>query len=175
MIHVDFPLYAATPNGYTSNLANAVYTEVVPSTLGYPSRNFVDFMSALLSSLNIPVDIVQSHPDWWALDAFEIMNGFMLESYSTDSFSFTLVETYNGTSREIRYTVDGAEAKSYLDGVDVTLIPLPANELPQYGDAYSIESVAQTINSVVEVDCCPVIPNFRASFNFPCSPRDNPL
>jgi hypothetical protein len=156
-IHIEFPLYAGDPNGYTSNLANAVYNTTLPATAGYFERNFPDFMQSLFDSLDISAQITNSHPDWWSLDAFEIMRNFMVEMYNSDSLSIAITETYNGVSRELMYEVDGTGAKAYIGGVDVTLLPVPLDEQPQFGDEYSIYSVPFTANPIEEIDCCPLV------------------
>jgi hypothetical protein len=167
-IHIEFPLYAGDPNGYTSNLANAVYNTTLPATAGYFERNFPDFMQSLFDSLDISAQITNSHPDWWSLDAFEIMRNFMVEMYNSDSLSIAITETYNGVSRELMYEVDGTGAKAYIGGVDVTLLPVPLDEQPQFGDEYSIYSVPFTANPIEEIDCCPLVNPFYASLQSDC-------
>jgi hypothetical protein len=167
-IYIDFPNYAAAPTGYTANEANAVTTSVLTTPSAYFERNFIDFMQTLFDSLGVNVDIVNSHPDWWVVDGFPSMDNFMLELYSSDTISFTMTETYNGVSRELMYEVDGTGATAYINGNDVTVIPVPAGEQPQFGDVYSINSVAQTANPIEEIECCPVLSPFYASLQNDC-------
>jgi hypothetical protein len=130
-IHIDFPLYAAAPTGYTDNLANAVYSEQVGATLGYFERNFADFIQALFDEVGIDADITNSHPDWWTATASHSMNGFMIE---------------------------------------ITVIPVAADEEPQYDEVYSINSFLMKPLAAEEIDCCPFIAPFRASLrNGSCS------
>lgn len=168
-IYIEFPNYLAAPTGYTANEANAVTTNQVLAPSAYFERNFIDFMQGLFDSLGVNVDIVNSHPDWWVVDGFDSMNNFMLELYSVNTFSFTMTETYNGISRVLTYEVDSAGATAYIDGVDVTTIPVPSDEQPQFGDVYSINSVAQTADPIVEIDCCPVLSPFYASLENDCA------
>lgn len=164
-IYIDFPLYASSPNGYTSNLANAVYTEVVPATLGYFERNFPDFMQGLFDTLSVKAKIRNSHPEWWSLDGFEVMNNFMIEMYSSDSISITITETYDGVSRELNYVVDGSGAQAFVNGSPVVF---PPAVVPQFGDEYSICSFPLTANPIEEIDCCPVVVPFYASLQNDC-------
>jgi hypothetical protein len=168
-IYVEFPLYLGDPTGYTSNLANAVYTEQSLTPTAYFERNFIDFMQALLASLGISVQVVNSRPEWWAGEGFPSMKNFMLEMYSSDSISITLTETYNSVSRELKYEVDGSGATAFIDGDDVTVIPVPADEQPQFGDVYSINSAPVTADPIAEVDCCPVVNPFYASLQDSCA------
>lgn len=168
-IHIDFPLYLGDPNGYDNNQAKATITEQVGASLGYFERNFADFMQTLLDSLGISVKITNSHPEWWSLDGYEVMKNFMVEMYSSDSFSFTMTETYDGVSRELKYSVDGTGATAYIDGVDVTVIPVLASQQPQFDDEYSIYSYPVVANPITEIDCCPVVSPFYASLFNGCS------
>lgn len=168
-IYIEFPNYVASPNGYTDNEANAVTTNQVLTPSAYFERNFIDFMQSLLNSLGVNVDIVNSHPDWWVADGFDSMDNFMLELYSVNTFSFTMTETYNGVSRELKYEVDGTGATAYIDGNDVTVIPVPSAEQPQFGDEYSINSFAQTADPITEIECCPVLSPFYASLQNSCA------
>lgn len=163
--YIEFPLYSGSPTGYDNNVATAVITEqsLVPTI--HFEKNFIDFMQGLFDSLNVSVDIVNSHPDWWSLEAFPSMENFMIEMYSSDTLSFSVRETYNGVSRKLTYTVDGTGAIAYIGGIDVTLIPVPANEQPQFGDVYSINSYPVTASPIVEIDCCPFIDPFYASLS----------
>lgn len=167
-IYLEFPLYLGDPTGYTSNVANAVTTTESLLPTAYFERNFVDFMQSLFDSLGMSVDITNSHPDWWTTEAFPSMKNFMLEIYSSDTLVISITETYNGVTRELMYEVDGTGATAYIGGVDVTLIPVPAGEQPQYGDVYSINSAPVTVNSIVEIDCCPVVNPFYASLQNTC-------
>jgi hypothetical protein len=96
------------------------------------------------------------------------MRNFMMEMYSSDTLSVTITETYNTVVREIKYVLNGTTATSFIGGVDVTAIPVPANEQPQFGDVYSINSFNVTASPIVEVDCCPVVDPFYASLRNDC-------
>lgn len=167
-IYVDFPLYLGDPTGYTSNLANAVYTEDSLVATAYFERNFIGFIQGLFDTLGIAVDVKNSHPDWWSLEAFPSMRNFVLEMYRSDSLVITMTENYNGISRELVYSVDSTGALSYINGVDVVTIPVPANQLPQFGDVYSINSYPVTASPIVAIDCCPVMSPFYASLSNSC-------
>lgn len=165
-IYIQFPLYAAAPNGYTSNLANAVYTTVAAGANSYFERNFADFMQSLFDTLGINVDITNSHPDWWAVS----MKNFMIEMYKSDTLDIEITETYNNVERKLKYSVTGTTAKAYIDGADVTVIPVPANQQPQFGDVWSINSRAVSpLTAVREIDCCPVVKPFYASLSSSCA------
>lgn len=172
-IYVDFPLYLGFPTGYTSSLANAVYTEESLVPTAYFERNFIDFLQGLFDALDISVDVKNSHPDWWSTEAFPSMKNFMLEMYSSDSLVITMTEDYNGASRELIYRVSSAGATSSIDGVDVVALPAPANQLPQFGDVYSINSYSVTASTIVEIDCCPVVSPFYASLSNSCESTVN--
>jgi hypothetical protein len=168
-IYIEFPNYLGNPTGYTANEANAVTTVQSLTPTAFFERNFIDFMQALLDSLSINVDVVNSHPDWWTPEAFPSMRNFMLELYSSDSISITLTETYNGIERELRYEVDGTGATAYIDGSDVTVIPVPVGEQPQFGDVYSISSLPLEVAlPIVVIDCCPIVNPFYASLQNSC-------
>jgi hypothetical protein len=167
-IYIDFPLYLGNPTGYTGNVANAVTIDQSLTPTAYFERNFIDFMQGLFDTLNMSVEIKNSHPDWWSLEAFPTMRNFMLELYSSDSIVITMTETYNGNSRELMYQVDGTGATAYIDGNDVTVIPVPADEQPQFGDVYSINSYVVAADPIIEIDCCPIVDPFYASLSNNC-------
>tara|TARA_R110000772_G_scaffold113472_1_gene217762 strand:+ start:788 stop:2278 length:1491 start_codon:yes stop_codon:yes gene_type:complete len=167
-IYVGFPLYLGNPTGYTNNLANAVDTVQSLISTAYFERNFIDFMQGLFNTLNMSVEIKNSHPDWWSTEAFPTMRNFMLEMYSSDSIVITITETYNGTSRVLMYEVDGTGATAYIDGVDVTILPVPVDEQPQFGDVYSINSFVVAADPIIKIDCCPVVDPFYASLKNSC-------
>lgn len=168
-IYVEFPYYGAAPNGYSANVANAVTTEQTLTPNAYFERNFIDFMQTLFDTLGINAEIRNSHPDWWSLDGFEVMKNFLIEIYSSDELIITIDETYNGTTRELKYELNGTGATAYIDGVDVTVIPVAVDEQPQFADDYSIHSNAKTITTITEIDCCPVLSPFYASLENDCS------
>jgi hypothetical protein len=167
-IYIEFLLYGADPNGYDSNVAKAVIATQSMIGTSFFERNFVDFMQGLFTSLSIPVDVVNSHDAWWVADGFQSMRNFMMEMYSSDTLSVTITETYNTVVRELKYVLDGTTATAFIGGNDVTVIPVPANEQPQFGDEYSINSFSVTASPIVEVDCCPVVDPFYASLRNDC-------
>lgn len=167
-IYLVYPFYGGNPNGYEAGVATATITNVTPLTSGTFERNFPDFMQSLFDAVEIPVQITNSNPFWWSVDGFEVMENFMIEMYSSDSLDFTMTETYNGVSRELRYVVNLSGATAYINGVDVTSIPVPVDEQPQFGDVYSIKSVPTTANPIEEIECCPVVSPFYASLQRDC-------
>jgi hypothetical protein len=167
-IHVIFPLYLGDPTGYSSSLANAVYTETQAVSAGFFERNFIDFMQGLFDTLGLAAEIRNSHPDWWTPEAFPSMRNFMLETYSSDTLDITMTETYNGVERVLRYVVDGSSAVAYINGVDVTTIAVPLDEQPQFGDVYSINSVPVSVTSDTEIECCPIVDSYYTSLENTC-------
>lgn len=167
-IYLDFPLYTANPTGYVGNVATAVTTAQSLTPTAYFERNFIDFMQGLFTSLDMSVEIRNSHPDWWSIESFPSIRNFMLEMYRSDTLVIKMTETYNGVSRELMYEVDGTGATAYIDGNDVTVIPVPVDEQPQFGDVYSINSYTVIADPILIIDCCPIVEPFYASLENSC-------
>lgn len=164
LIHIDFPNYAAAPNGYTAGVANAVDYSIVGASVGFVPLNFSQFLQGVFTAVNIDeVTVLPTHNQWWMGDGFPRLDNFAIEKYSSSDFDITIVETLLGVDRTLRYVSNGTTVEYYVDGVLHASPPEPDTEMPQYGDAYSFYQNTFTYTTVQEITSCPIVRPFYAT------------
>jgi hypothetical protein len=156
---------------YTNNVANGVITAVDPAgTLSFGTNNFYKFIETVINSVDLPVKISKSPPNWFSPEGKPNMVNFILEKYFDDDFEFTVVETtsnFSGPStvtKTHKFQFNGLLPKHFINGVDV-VSTAPLNQQPQFSEVNSFLSYQLTFSSTDVIPSCPIFDPFATSLD----------
>lgn len=166
--YTSYPLYTlGNEYNYTNNVANAITIVPTGVDLGFGINEFYTFLESVVNLHDIPVKVVKSHPQWWAVDEFSRLDNFSLEKYYDDDFEFTMIITAtNGFStfvEEDKYVFNQDTVTHYVDGVNIE--DISPSDVPQYQEVSSFLSYDFSYDTIDTIIQCPPYTPYLSSLS----------